>query len=72
VGAGLVSGVGFYWLTPGPALPDHPVLTILDRPNVIGTPHTAWASDEAMQTLWDQVIFHIDNFKAGTPSNSLI
>ena len=69
--AGKVAGVGFDCLTSEPPLPDNPLLTVLDRPNVIVTPHTAWASDEAMQTLWDQVVFHLNNFAAGTPSNQL-
>ena len=50
---------------------DHPFSAIMDRPNVIITPHVAWASEEAMQTLWDQVVSHIENFAAGTPSNLL-
>jgi glycerate dehydrogenase len=48
---------------------DNPLLKVLGRPNVIVTPHVAWASHEAMQTLWDQVISHIENFQAGRPSN---
>ena len=47
------------------------LLGVLGRPNVIVTPHVAWASAEAMQTLWDQTISHIDNFHAGRPSNTL-
>jgi glycerate dehydrogenase len=69
---GLIAGAGFDVLTSEPPLPDNPLLSVLERPNVIVTPHTAWASDEAMQTLWDQVVEHIDNFHAGTPSNNLI
>ena len=36
---------------------------------MILTPHVAWASDEAMQTVWDQVIANIENFARGQPSN---
>jgi glycerate dehydrogenase len=36
---------------------------------VIVTPHTAWASDEAMQTVWEEVIRHIEDFHAGRPGN---
>ena len=68
----LIAGIGFDCLTTEPPLPDNPLLAVLDRPNVIVTPHTAWASDEAMQTLWDQVVSHLENFNAGTPSNNLI
>lgn len=67
--AGRISGIGFDVLTSEPPLPDNPLLSVLDRPNVIVTPHTAWASDEAMQTLWDQVVDHLENFQRGEPSN---
>lgn len=66
---GLISGIGFDVLTSEPPQPDNPILQILDRPNVIVTPHVAWASTEARQTLWDQVVHHIDNFLTGQPSN---
>jgi glycerate dehydrogenase len=39
------------------------------RPNVIVTPHVAWASDEAQQALADQLMDNIENFFAGRPSN---
>ncbi len=68
---GLIGGIGFDVLTSEPPAPDNPLLKILERPNVIVTPHVAWASTEAMQTLWDQTVDHINNFKAGTPSNTL-
>lgn len=68
---GLIGGAGFDVLTKEPPAPDNPILKIIDRPNVILTPHVAWASDEAMQSLWRQVIEHVENFKKGTPSNAL-
>lgn len=70
--AGQIGGIGFDVLTSEPPAPDNPLLKVLDRPNVIVTPHTAWASDEAMQTLWDQVVFHLENFHKGTPSNRVV
>lgn len=66
---GLVTGAGFDVLTTEPPTPGNPMLDVLGRPNVIVTPHVAWASHEAMQTLWDQMISHIDNFLDGRPSN---
>jgi glycerate dehydrogenase len=66
---GLISGLGFDCLTSEPPVADHPLLAVLERPNVIVTPHVAWASEEAMQTLWDQLIRHVENFQAGRPSN---
>lgn len=68
---GLIAGAGFDVLTKEPPAPDNPLLTVLDRPNVIVTPHVAWASDEAMQTLWAQVVSHVENFEKGAPSNVL-
>ena len=69
---GQISGLGFDCLTSEPPTPDNPLLKIIGRPNVIVTPHVAWASDEAMQTLWNQVIQHIENFHAGRPSNQIV
>jgi glycerate dehydrogenase len=66
---GLVSGIGFDCLTSEPPVEDHPFWPILDRPNVVVTPHVAWASEQAMQALWDQVIANIENFHRGRPSN---
>ncbi len=68
---GLIAGAGFDVLTKEPPAEDNPLLTILERPNVIVTPHVAWASDEAMQSLWGQVIGHLENFEKGQPSNVL-
>ena len=43
----------------------------LNLPNFIITPHVAWASDEAMQTLADQVIDNLEAFVVGRPQNVL-
>ena len=69
IDSGQIAAAGFDCLTSEPISDDHPFHKILTRPNVIVTPHVAWASEEAMQTLWDQVISHINNFKKGEPSN---
>ena len=66
---GLIAGIGFDCLTTEPPRPDNPLLAVLDRPNVIVTPHVAWASMQAMQEVWDQVVGHIENFQLGRPSN---
>ena len=66
---GLIGGIGFDVLTSEPPRPDNPLLSVLERPNVIVTPHVAWASNEAMQTLWNQVVGHVENFEKGKPSN---
>lgn len=66
---GLISGVGFDVTEAEPPAADNPLMQIAGRPNVILTPHVAWASDEAQQTLADQLIDNIENFVAGRPSN---
>ncbi|MCW2308966.1 D-2-hydroxyacid dehydrogenase [Rhodobium gokarnense] len=66
---GLISGIGFDVLSVEPPVADNPLLRVMERPDVIVTPHVAWSSAEAMQTLWDQVVRHIENFQEGSPSN---
>jgi glycerate dehydrogenase len=41
----------------------------LDLANFILTPHIAWSSREAMQTLADQLVDNIGAFVAGSPRN---
>ena len=66
---GLIAGIGFDCLTSEPPTDDHPFRAILERPNVIVTPHVGWASEEAMQTLWDQLVDNIESFQRGEPQN---
>jgi len=68
---GEIAGAGLDVLTVEPPSADHIMLQYLDMPNLIVTPHTGWASCEAMDTLWKQLIMHIDNFAKGKPSNNL-
>jgi glycerate dehydrogenase len=69
---GLISGIGFDVLTTEPPKATNPLLSVLDRPNVIITPHVAWASDEAQTTLWGQVKESIDAFLSGAPVRVLV
>jgi glycerate dehydrogenase len=66
---GRISGAAFDVLTAEPPRPDHPFLKLLDRPDFILTPHVAWASQEAIQGLADQLIGNIEAFWNGTPRN---
>ncbi len=66
---GLIAGAAFDVTMPEPPAPDNPLIRLLDRPNFILTPHIAWASDEAQQTLADQLIDNIENFVKGAPTN---
>jgi len=66
---GLIGGAAIDVLVLEPPPDDHPFFKLLERPNFILTPHVAWASREAMQTLCDQLIYNIENFVRGVPSN---
>jgi glycerate dehydrogenase len=65
---GLIAGAGFDVLSSEPPRQGNPLLEI-DLPNFILTPHVAWASNEAMQTLADQVIDNLEAFGRGKPQN---
>ncbi|GEQ78137.1 glycerate dehydrogenase [Comamonas testosteroni] len=66
---GQVSGAGFDVVTVEPPPLDHPFMTLMDTPNFILTPHVAWASQEAIQGLADQLVENIEAFVAGHPVN---
>jgi len=66
--AGIIGGAGFDVLTTEPPGNGN-ILLDLKLPNLIVTPHVAWASQEAMQILADQLIDNIEAFAAGTPRN---
>ncbi len=67
--AGRISGAGFDVLTREPPGAEHPLRRIAGRPNVIVTPHVAWASAEAIQGLADQLVDVIEAFCRGEPRN---
>ncbi len=54
-------------MEPPPA--DHVIMRLARRSNVLVTPHIAWASVEARQTLVDQLISNLAAFARGTPKN---
>ncbi|WP_153162579.1 D-2-hydroxyacid dehydrogenase [Zoogloea sp. 1C4] len=65
-----IGGAGFDVLTVEPPV-DNPLLApdLLEAGNFILTPHVAWSSREAMQTLADQLIDNIEAFARGEPVN---
>jgi glycerate dehydrogenase len=65
---GTIAGAGFDVLTVEPPK-DGNILLDLKLPNLIITPHVAWASQEAMQILADQLIDNVEAFVAGKPQN---
>jgi glycerate dehydrogenase len=68
----LIGGIGFDVLAGEPPADDNPLMKIAQRPNVIVTPHVAWASDEAQQALADQLMNNIASFVDGTPVNVVV
>ena len=51
-----------------PPCEGNPLLEV-DLPNLIVTPHNAWASRQAMQTLADQLVDNLEAFVRGSPQN---
>jgi len=67
--SGQIAGAGVDVLPEEPPGIDSPLMKIARQSNVILTPHIAWASQEAMQTLVDQLIDNIEAFIQGKPRN---
>ncbi|QID18976.1 D-2-hydroxyacid dehydrogenase [Nitrogeniibacter mangrovi] len=67
---GRIAGAAVDVLSSEPPDPANPLLDP-DVPNLIVTPHVAWASAQAMQALADQVVDNIDAFAAGMPRHRL-
>lgn len=66
--SGEIGGAGFDVVAQEPPK-DGNILCEADLPNLIVTPHVAWASKQAMQILADQLIDNVENYVAGKPSN---
>src|SRR5215813_794192 len=67
---GRIAAAGIDALREEPPRHGNPLLDV-DLPNLIITPHVAWASREAVQALADQVIDNLEAFVAGQPQNLL-
>jgi len=65
---GVIAGAGIDVLSEEPPPADHPLLAS-DIPNLIVTPHNAWASRSARQAALDQLAEVIRAFGAGAPLN---
>jgi glycerate dehydrogenase len=66
--SGRIAGAGVDVLSNEPPREGNPLLE-LNLPNLIVTPHVAWASKGAMQSLVDQLIDNIEAFVRGEPTN---
>lgn len=67
---GVIGGAGVDTLSAEPPPPDHPLLAP-DIPNLIVTPHNAWASRTARQAAVDQLAKLIRAFIAGEPLHQI-
>lgn len=65
---GQIGGAGFDVLTQEPPRGGNPLLKAR-LPNLIVTPHIAWASQEAANRLFDILLDNINRFVAGNPQN---
>lgn len=66
--SGTIAGAGFDVLSKEPPAPDNPLLK-LRLPQFVLTPHVAWASGGAMQTLADMLVDNLEAWVAGQPKN---
>ena len=66
--SGKIGGAGIDVLRVEPPRDGNPLLDA-DLPNLIVTPHNAWASRQAMQTLGSQLIDNLEAFVRGEPRN---
>ncbi|MDV5171075.1 D-2-hydroxyacid dehydrogenase [Photobacterium rosenbergii] len=67
--SGEIAGAGCDVFTEEPAGDDNPLIANSDLPNLLLTPHVAWGSDSAIQTLANQLIDNINAFVAGKAQN---
>lgn len=64
-----ISGAAVDVLPKEPPEAGSPLFSIAEHTNLILTPHIAWASQQAMQGLADQLIDNIEAYHAGQPVN---
>jgi len=69
--AGTIAGAAVDVLTAEPPPADHVLLTA-KLPNLMVTPHIAWASLQAQQTMADQVVENIAAFLRGERRNRIV
>ncbi len=64
-----IAGAGFDVLTKEPPAAENVLVKLTENPRFILSPHTAWASNQAMQALANQLIDNIEAFATGEPQN---
>ena len=66
--SGQLGGAGIDVLAEEPPVAGHPLLTAR-LPNLIVTPHIAWAARESRQRALDEVVANVQDFLAGGHRN---
>jgi len=69
VNSNIIGAISFDALVEEPPKAGSPLLSIANKENVIITPHTGWASEQAMQSLTDILGDNIEGFLLGKPIN---
>lgn len=69
--ANRIAGAGIDVLRQEPPRDGNPLLDAR-LPNLVITPHNAWASQQAMQTLADQLVDNLEAFVRGEPRNLVV
>lgn len=59
---GRIAGYGTDVATQEPPDPESPLCRIMKDPRVLVTPHVAWASAQAQQALFDQILDKVEDF----------
>ena len=67
-----IGGVGIDVFSKEPILEDNPLYEIMDRDNVILTPHIAWAAYESRKRCMDEIKKNIDAFFGGEKRNRIV
>jgi len=67
----VIAGAAFDVLSQEPPRDGNPLLEA-KLPNLIVTPHVAWASREAMQTLANQLVASIEAFVRGETAHRVV
>ena len=65
----IIAGAGIDVATTEPPKKNHPYYNIIDKPNFIWTPHTAWASNTTLNNAVNQLIDNINSFYRNQPKN---
>lgn len=59
---GHIGGAGLDVLETEPVLPDDPIMAVMDRPNVLATPHIAWAGWHAQNVVARTLSTRLDDW----------